>query len=344
MIQRSTFGTMPDGKEVYLYKIENNNGVSVEVITRGATLQSFNCPDRDGNFADILLGYDDLEGHLANPGYLGQTVGQYANRIAGGKFVLNGEEINVTKNEKGVTSLHGGGEYSHALWTPIIVDDNALEMSYRSPDGAEGFPGNVDVTVRFVLTDHNELEIHYEAVSDRDTIINFTNHAYFNLSGPENGSIEDHEIMINADFFTPTDALSIPTGEIKSVEGTPFDFREFKKIGKEIDADDVQLTQCGGYDHNFVLNGEPRAFKLAAKVRDEKSGRKLECHTDLPGMQFYTGNFLKGWEGKGGVKLEKRAGFCLETQFFPDTPNQPTFPQCTVKAGEKFTTVTVYKV
>ena len=343
MIVRSHFGDMPDGRPVYVYKIENNNGVSVEVITRGATLQSFNCPDKNGVTGDILCGYDNLQGHLENPGYAGQTVGQYANRICGGRFSINGTEYNVTKNEKGVTSLHGGGEYSHALWTPIVVDDNALEMSYSSPDGAEGFPGNVDVRVTFVLTDRNELEIHYEAVSDKNTIINLTNHAYFNLGTTANGDILGHELMINADSFTPTDEFSIPTGEIRSVEGTAFDFREFKPIGRDIDADDVQLAQCGD-DHNYCLNGEPRAFKLAAKVKDERSGRKLECYTDLPGVQLYTGNFLKGWEGKGGIKLEKRFGLCLETQFWPDTPNHPEFPQCTVKAGEVFKSLTVYKV
>ena len=335
---------MPDGREVYNYKIENRNGVSVDIITRGATLQSFCCPDKDGNTGDILLGYDDLQGHLENSGYLGQAVGQYANRICDGRFTLNGVEYNVTKNEKGKTSLHGGGEYSHALWTPIIVDDNELELTYESPDGKEGFPGNVKAKINYVLTDKNELEIHYEAVSDKDTVINFTNHAYFNLGTVEAGDILDHELMINADSFTVTDSDSIPTGEIRNVEGTPFDFRTSKPIGRDINAEDEQLIQCGGYDHNFCLNGEPRAFKLAAKAFDKKSGRTLECRTDLPGVQLYTGNFLKGWKGKGGIPLEKQSGFCLETQFFPDTPNRPEFPQCTVKAGEKFESLTVYKV
>ena len=340
---KTLYDTMPDGRNVWLFTIENRGGVSAGILTRGATLNSFCCPDKDGVMGDILVGFDTLAGHLATTTYAGEIIGQYANRIANGCFKIGDAEYSVTKNEHGVTCLHGGGEYNSALWNAIIIDDNAVEFSYRSPDGAEGFPGNVDITVQYVLTDHNELEIRYAAVSDKDTVLNFTNHAYFNLAG--GGDVLDHELQLNADAFTPTDARSIPTGEKRAVEGTAFDFRTPKKIGRDIGMDDIQLTQCRGYDHNFCLNGEIGKLRLAAAVKDAKSGRRLEVYTDLPGIQLYTGNFLDGSEtGKGGVPLQKHAGFCLETQYYPDTPNQPDFPQCTFKAGEQFKSLTVFKV
>ena len=340
---KTLYDVMPDGRSVWLYTIENRNGVSAGVLTRGATLNSFVCPDKNGGTGDILMGFDTLAGHLATTTYAGEIIGRYANRIAGGAFKIGETQYNVTKNENGVTCLHGGGEYNSALWNAIITDDNAVEFSYHSLDGAEGFPGNVDVTVKYVLTDHNELEIHYAAISDKDTVLNFTNHAYFNLA--EGGSVLDHELQINADHFTPTDALSIPTGELRPVEGTAFDFRTPKTIGRDIGADDIQLTQCRGFDHNFCLNGEAGTLRLAAEAKEETTGRRLQVFTDLPGIQLYTGNFLDGSEtGKGGVALQKHAGFCLETQFYPDTPNQPDFPQCTFKAGEKFESLTIFKV
>lgn len=341
---KTVFDMMPDGRTVYLYTIENNNGVSAGILNRGATLQSFVCPDRDGMPGDIIAGFDNITGHLASTTYTGQIIGQYANRIANGTFSLGGREYHVTKNENGKTCLHGGDEYNSALWNAIITDDNAVEFSYHSPDGAEGFPGNVDITVKYVLTDHNALEIHYAAVSDKETIMNFTNHAYFNLGGVENGDILDTELMLNCDYFTPTDADSIPTGEVRPVEGTAFDFRTPKRIGKDIHADDVQLKQCRGYDHNFCVNGESGKLRLVAKAADEKSGRKLEVYSDLPGVQLYTGNFMNGEAGKGGVPLQQHYGFCLETQYYPDTPNHPDFPQCTFGAGEKFESLTIFKV
>lgn len=344
-VTKTLFDTMPDGREVYLYTIENNNGVSAGIITRGATLQSFTCPDRDGNMGDIIMGFDKVADHIKSGTYTGNIIGQYANRLCGGKFTVNGTEYQVTQNEKGKTCLHGGGEYNSALWKAIIIDDCSVELSYDSPDGKEGFPGNVKITVVYSLNDHNELEINYEAVSDKDTILNFTNHAYFNLGTIANGDVLDHELMLNCDYFTPTDADSIPTGEIRSVEGTAFDFRTPKKIGKDIKADDEQLIMCRGYDHNFCVNGEIGKLRTVAKVTDAKSGRKLEVMSDLPGVQLYTGNFIDGTEtGKGGIVLNQHYGFCLETQFYPDTPNQPNFPQCTFKAGEKFKSTTIFKV
>ena len=343
-VTKTLYDTMPDSSPVYLYTIENNNGVTAGIITRGATLDSFCCPDKDGNNGDIIAGFDNILGHINSGTFTGEVIGQYANRIGGGKFTLGGKEYDVTKNEKGITCLHGGAEYSSALWNAIIVDDNAVEFSYKSPDGKEGFPGNVDVKVTYILTDKNELELHYEAVSDKDTIINLTNHAYFNLGTTANGDILDTELMLNCDFFTPTDENSIPTGEIRPVDGTAFDFRTPKKIGKDINADDIQLQMAGGYDHNFCINGESGTLRLAARAKDEKSGRQLEVYTDLPGVQFYTGNFMNGETGKGGIGLDKHYGFCLETQFYPDSPNRPEFPSCELKAGEKFRTLTVFKV
>lgn len=343
-IVRTHYDTMPSGEEVFLYTIENSLGTTAGIITRGATLNSFCCPDKDGKLGDIIVGFDNIEGHIKSNTYTGEIIGQYANRICGGSFMLGGKQINVTKNENGKTCLHGGGEYSSALWKAIVIDDNAVEFSYHSPDGEQGFPGNVDVTVIYVLTDHNELEIHYSAVSDKETVINMTNHAYFNLGTTANGDILSHELMLNCDSFTPTDENSIPTGEIRSVEGTAFDFREFKPIGKGIDADDIQLKQCRGYDHNFCVNGEIGKLRLVAKAKDPKSGRKLEVLSDLPGVQLYTGNFMDGEMGKNGIGLDKNFGFCLETQYYPDTPNHPDFPQCTFKAGEKFESLTIFKV
>ncbi len=344
-VTKTLYDTMPDGREVHLFTIENNNGISAGIITRGATLDSFKCPDKEGKMGDIIMGFDNIASHMASGTYTGEVIGQYANRLCGGKFKVNDTEYQVTQNEKGKTCLHGGGEYSSAIWKAIIIDDNAVEFTYFSADGNEGFPGNVEVKVVYTLNDHNELEINYEAVSDKDTIINMTNHAYFNLGTTAGGDVLDHELMLNCDYFTPTDADSIPTGEIRAVEGTSFDFRTPKKIGRDIKENDEQLIMCRGYDHNFCVNGEIGTLRLVAKALDPKSGRKLEVLSDLPGVQLYTGNFIDGTEmGKDGIALEQHYGFCLETQFYPDTPNQPNFPQCTFKAGEKFKSTTIFKV
>ncbi len=344
-VTKTLFDLMPDGTEVHLFTIENNNGISAGIITRGATLQSFNCPDKNGKMGDIIMGFDKVADHIKSGTYTGNIIGQYANRLCGGKFTVGDKQYQVTQNEKGKTCLHGGGEFNSAIWKAIIIDDDAVEFSYFSPDGKEGFPGNLDVTVTYVLTDRNELEIHYKAKTDTDTIINMTNHAYFNLGTTANGDVLEHELQLFCDYFTPTDADSIPTGEIRPVEGTAFDFREPKKIGKDIKADDEQLIMCRGYDHNFCVNGENGTLRPVAKVTDEKSGRKLEVFSDLPGVQLYTGNFVDGTEtGKDGIVLNQHYGFCLETQYYPDTPNQPSFPQCTFKKGEAFESLTIFKV
>ena len=339
MIVKNIFGTTKNGETVDVYTLRNSNGMAVDVITYGATVNSIYAPDKNGAFADVLSGFDTIEGHENYSDYQGMTVGRYANRIAGGKFSIDGVEYNVEKNEKGITCLHGGAELSKAIWKALIIDDNSIEMTYTSPDGAMGFPGKVDFSVTFTLHEDNALKIEYLAVSDKKTILNMTNHAYFNLAGK--GDILGHELMINADAYTPIDADSIPTGEIRSVEGTAFDFREFKPIGRDIGADDEQLILARGYDHNFCLNDGDGP---AAAAYDPESGRMLEVFTDLCGVQLYTGNFLDGTIiGKKGNPLVQHAGFCLETQFYPNTPNMPEFPQCTFDAGEKFTSCTVFR-
>ncbi|MBR0113113.1 MAG: galactose mutarotase [Clostridia bacterium] len=339
MITKKDFGTTQSGESVALYTLENSKGVSVDLITYGATINAIKVPDRNGEFADVVKGFDTIEGHEKYSNYQGMTVGRYANRIADGKFSIDGTEYALEKNEKGITCLHGGGELSHAVWKAIITDDTSIEMSYSSPDGAMGFPGKVDFTVKFTLYEDNALKIDYSAVSDKKTVINMTNHAYFNLAGK--GDILSHVLMINADAFTPTDSRSIPTGELRKVEGTPFDFRTAKPIGRDIGADDEQLKQCRGYDYNFCLN---EGDGPAAVAYDPESGRMMEVFTDLPGVQLYCGNFLDGTRpGKGGEPLIQYCGFCLETQFYPNTPNMPDFPQCTFDAGEKFESSTVFR-
>lgn len=339
MIVKNFFGTTAKGEAVDIYTLRNSSETAVDILTYGATVNSIYVADKNGNFADVLSGFDTLEGHEKFSDYQGMTVGRYANRIADGKFSIDGVEYNVEKNEKGITCLHGGAELSTAVWKAFIVDDNSIEMNYTSPDGAMGFPGKVDFKVTFTLHEDNALKIEYSAVSDKKTVINMTNHAYFNLAGK--GDILAHELMINADAYTPIDENSIPTGEIRSVEGTPFDFRTAKPIGRDIDADDDQLAIGKGYDHNFCLNDSDGPI---ATAYEPESGRFLEVFTDLCGVQLYTGNFLDGTNiGKNGDPLIKNAGFCLETQFYPNTPNMPEFPQCTVDAGEKFTSCTVFR-
>lgn len=339
MIVKNYFGETADGRTVDCYSLKNSSETTVDILTYGATINSIYAADRNGDFADILVGFDTIEGHEKYSDYEGMTVGRYANRIAGGKFTIDGTEYQVEKNEKGITCLHGGAELSTAVWKAIIIDDSSLEMSYQSPDGAMGFPGKVDFKVTFTLFEDNSLKIDYYALSDKKTVINMTNHAYFNLAGK--GDVLGQELMINAEAFTPTDENSIPTGEIRPVEGTAFDFRKMKPIGRDIGENDEQLIMCRGYDHNFCLNDGDGP---AATAYDPESGRKLDVFTDLCGVQLYTGNFLDGTKpGKHGEPLIKHAGFCLETQFYPNTPNMPEFPQCTVEAGKPFESCTVFR-
>ena len=339
MTVKKEFGITSNGERVDMFTLENSNKTAVDIITYGATINAVRTADKNGEIADVLCGFDTIEGHEKYSNYQGMTVGRYANRIANGEFEIDGVKYELVKNEREKTCLHGGGELSHAVWNAIIIDDTAVEMSYSSPDGAMGFPGKVDFKVVFTLFEDNSLKVDYSAVSDKKTVINMTNHAYFNLAGK--GDILNHELMINADAYTPTDADSIPSGEIRSVEGTAFDFRQAKPIGRDIGQQDEQLIQCKGYDHNFCLNDGDGP---AAVVHDPVSGRTMEVFTDLPGVQLYTANFLDGTRpGKGGQMLTKHCGLCLETQFWPNTPNMPGFPQCTYDAGEKFESTTVFR-
>lgn len=339
MIVKNFFGTTADGKQVDSFKITNSSGISATILTYGATINEFFAPDRNGELADVLVGFDSVEGHEKYSDYEGMTVGRYANRLENGEFSIDGVKYQAVKNENGITCLHGGSELSTAVWNALIVDDNSLEMTYHSPDGAMGFPGNVDFKLTFTLFEDNSLKLDYYAVSDKKTILNLTNHAYFNLAG--GGDVLGHELMINADAYTPTDERSIPTGEIRPVDSTAFDFRQAKPIGRDIGNDDPQLVMCRGYDHNFCLNdGDGPAIT----AYEPTSGRFLEVFTDLCGVQLYTGNFLDGTKpGKQGKPLIKHAGFCLETQFYPNTPNIPEFPQCTYEAGEPFKSTTVFR-
>lgn len=341
-VEKSVYGIKDDVK-VHAFTIRNKNGMRAQIIEKGATLDRLYLKNKNGEFIDILVGHDSLEGHINRSDYQGVVVGQYANRIKNGKFTLDGTQYNVTKNEKGITCLHGGGEYSSAIWNGEILSDKSVAFTYESEDGCNGFPGNVSVKVVYTLTDNDELTLDYFAETDRKTVINLTNHAYFNLNGFDSGDILNHLIMINADKFTPIDENSIPTGELAPVKATPFSFTEEKPIGRDIEKDDLQLKNGNGYDHNFCINGYDGTLKTAAVATGDKSGIKMEVKTTLPGVQFYTGNFLDGTiKGKSGVPMIKRCAFCLETQCFPDSPNHPEWPFCVFDKNSPYTSSTVF--
>ncbi len=347
-MEKKVFGTTADGKTADLYTLKNKTGMQVSITNFGATVVSIMVPDKAGKMADVALGYDDLAGYELNKNYLGVLVGRYGNRIAHGKFSIDGTEYTLAKNN-GDNSLHGGIKgFNKAMWEAKDVSkggEAAVEMKYVSKDSEEGYPGNLSVTVVYTLTNKNELKIDYSATTDKKTVVNLTNHTYFNLAGQGNGDILKQDLMINADTFTPVDSGLIPTGELKKVEGTPFDFRKATAIGARIEANDEQIKLGGGYDHNFVLNRKAATgLSLAARASDAASGRAMEVWTTEPGVQFYTGNFLDGsFKGKGGIAYQKRTALCLETQHFPDSPNHPSFPTTLVKPGEKYHTTTVYK-
>jgi aldose 1-epimerase len=346
-IQRSVFGNMPEGQAIHLYTLSNLHGMQVGITNYGGRVVSIRVPDRSGTMADVVLGFDDLEGYLGgNDPYFGAIVGRYANRIAKGQFTLEGVLYKLPVNN-GPNSLHGGLKgFDKRVWTAREASTSppSLELTYLSKDGEEGYPGDLNVKVVYTLTDDNELKIDYSATTDKDTVLNLSNHSYFNLAGAGNGDILQHVLMINADRFTPVDANLIPTGELREVAGTPFDFRQPTAIGARINADDQQLKFAGGYDHNFVLNRQGSGLVLAARVTDPESGRVLEVLTTQPGLQFYTGNFLDGTiHGKGGKVYGHRSAFCLETQHFPDSPNHPSFPSTELKPGETYHQVTVFK-
>ena len=343
-MQKQSFGKTEDGQPVDLYILTNKNGMEAAITNYGGTVVSLKVADRSGKFEDVVLGYDDLDGYATGKAYIGATVGRYANRIAHATFTLDSSTYSLAKND-GDNHLHGG--FNKRVWTAKDVSSSAgqaLELTYLSKDGEEGFPGNLPVKVVYTLTDQNELRIDYTATTDKDTVLNLTNHAYFNLAGQGNGDILQQQIMIKADRFTPIDATSIPTGELRSVKGTPFDFTNSTAIGTRIDQDDPQLKLGRGYDHNWVLNnGTPASLFLGAQAYDQHSGRVLEVLTTEPGIQLYTGNFLDGIHGKDGKVYNRRYAFCLETQHFPDSPNHPNFPSAELKPGQHFQSTTVYK-
>jgi len=341
-INVESFGKTPDGQEVELYTLASINGIRAKITNYGATLVWLEVPDKDGKPTDITLGYDKLDGYLTRHPYFGSTVGRYANRIGGASFKLNDVEYKLATNN-GPNHLHGGIKaFDKVVWKLENIkaeSDKALvKMSYLSKDGEEGYPGNLACTVTYTLTKDNELKISYEAETDKATVINLTNHSYWNLAGQGNGDILGHELMLNADKYTPVDEGLIPTGEIRSVKDTPMDFTKPMTIGSRID----QVE--GSYDHNYVLNGGGGTLALCARVYEPNSGRTMEIYTTEPGVQFYTGNFLDGSiTGKSGKVYKKHYGFCLETQHFPDSPNKPDFPSVVLKPGDKYTTTTVHK-
>ena len=346
MIKNEAFGTTPDGKAVELYTLTNTQGMEVRVITYGGIIVSLKTPDKKGHFADIALGFDDLASYLSRSPFFGALVGRYGNRIGNAKFTLDGKEYTLAKNN-GPNSLHGGVKgFDKVVWAAQPFQKSGevgLVLKYTSADGEEGYPGTLHVTVTYTLNDQNEFSIHYQATTDKDTPINLTNHTYFNLSGEGSGNILGVEMMLNADHFTPVDATLIPTGKVESVKGTPFDFTKPTAIGARIDNKNEQLTFGAGYDHNFVINRQGPGLALAARAYDPASGRVLEVDTTEPAVQFYTGNHMTKMAGKHGHTYDKRSAFCLETQHYPDSPNQPNFPSTILKPGQTYNTTTVWK-
>ncbi len=340
-IQQDAFGRMPDGTEVVLFTLTNSQGIKAKIASYGAILVSLEVPDKDGNLADITLGYETLDGYLETTPYFGAVVGRYGNRIAKGRFALEGEEFTLATNN-GENHLHGGIKgFDKVVWKAEAVRrENAVgvKLSYLSPDGEEGYPGNLACTMEYTLTEENELKFSYEATTDKATPVNLTQHSYWCLAGQGERDILDHELMLNADIYTPVDAGLIPTGELRSVIDSPFDFTSPHTIGNRI------ADVPGGYDHNFVLRSGAGTLELAARIHDPGSGRIMEIFTDQPGIQFYTGNFLDGTiVGKAGKRYPRHSGFCLETQHFPDSPNQANFPSTILKPGETYRTQTVHK-
>jgi aldose 1-epimerase len=346
-IKEQPFGQTPDGHKVKLYTLTNSNGLKTRIMTYGAIVVSLEAPDRNGKFDDITLGYDDLAGYVKNNPYFGIIAGRYANRIAKGRFTLDGTTYQLATNN-GENHLHGGVKgFDKVVWDGESFEQSdavGVKLTYLSRDGEEGYPGNLKCSVTYTLTNNDELKVSYEAQTDKATPVNLTHHSYFNLAGQDKGDILGHELMINADRFTPTDKGSIPTGVLQSVKGTPMDFTKPCAIGTHINDDFEQLKFGQGYDHNWVLNKKGKELTLAARAYEPNSGRVLEIYTTEPGVQFYSGNFLDGSiTGKQGKVYKHRYGFCLETQHFPDSPNKPDFPSTILRPGQKYTQLTVHK-
>lgn len=344
-IKKSLFGSLADGTQIDLYTITNESGASVSLQTLGAGIQSLIMPDRQGNMKDVVLGFDNPQDYT-NPdyGYQGLVVGRWANRIRDGKFTFGGTEYNTPKNQ-GTWTLHGGGRFSFTPWEVDETTDSSITFKRFSPDGEDGFGGNFTMKVTYTLTEDNILRIEYTVLSDKDTVANPTNHAYFNLGNDDNATIENHDLMINADYFTETDNSQLPTGELSKVKGTMLDFTTAHKIGDRIDEPFRAIIEGIGYDNNYCLRNKVGEFALACVLEDKESGRKMEVYTDLPGVQLYCGGWLgKDYTaGKGDSKVTYRRGVALETQFYPDTVNHSSFPSKYVKANEEFKTVTEFR-
>jgi aldose 1-epimerase len=342
-VKMRVFGKTHDGRDAHVYTLSNKSGMEVVITDFGATVVSIKVADRNGKFGDVVLGYDTLEGYENGTAYIGATAGRYANRIAGAKFSLDGKEYTLPKNDH---ENHLHGVFNKVLWDAApgsLNNPSLVRLRYMSKDGEEGYPGNLAVEVSFSLNDANELRVEYTATTDKKTVVNLTNHSYFNLAG--SGTILEYQLTLRAGRFTPVDAALIPTGELRPVAGTPFDFGKATAVGARIEQDDEQLKLGHGYDHNWVLDaGMKDKPSLAATLFEPTTGRVLQISTTEPGIQVYTGNFLDGTaHGKGGVDYARRTAICLETQHFPDSPNHPDFPSATLKPGKKFHSVSVYK-
>jgi aldose 1-epimerase len=347
-IKKEPFGKMADGTPIDLYTLTNAHGLQVKITTYGGAVVSLLVPDRDGKLDDVVLGFETLEEYVKKSPYFGCITGRYANRIAKGKFTLNGVAYTLTQNE-GDNHLHGGAKgFDKVVWAAEEKTDDdgvGLALTYLSKDGEEGYPGNLSVKVTYTLTNDDAWRIDYEATTDKDTIVNLTNHTYFNLADGGAGDVLGHELMINADRFTPIDSFQITTGELRSVASTPMDFLRMTTIGARIGQDDEQLRFGLGYDHNWILNSSDGTLVLAARLQEPTTGRVIEVYTTEPGIQFYSGNFLDGTiAGKGGKVYQKRHGLCLETQHFPNSPNQPGFPSTVLRPGEMYQTTTIYRL
>lgn len=343
-LKKSDFVSEVAGRPTALYVLKNANGAEVCITNYGGRVVSILVPDWDGKLTDVVLGYDNIASYVASEGNFGALIGRYGNRIAQGHFALDGTEYQLPQNNNG-HCLHGGPQGFHTkVWEASQPDGHTLELRYLSPDGEAGFPGNLDVKVTYTLSDDNALGILYEATTDRPTVVNLTNHSYFNLSGVPGSQILDHEVAIFADHYTPVDELLIPTSEIAPVEGTPLDLRTSQPVGRRIDEAFEQLTRGRGYDHNWVLNAGGDVSQIAAQVYSPTSGIVMEVFTSEPGMQFYTGNFMGGVEaGKFGTVYPNRGALCLETQHYPDSPNQPGFPSTTLRPGDKYVSRCIYR-
>lgn len=348
-IKKRVFGVTDEGSTIHIFDLANSKGMEVSIINYGGRVVSIKVPDKNGNIADVALGYDNAQNYLNDKGtYFGAIAGRYANRIEGASFTLNGREYTLAKND-GNNHLHGGIKgFDKVIWEAEIVKKDGIEqllLNYKSPDGEEGYPGNLDVRVTYSVTEDNELRIDYKAVSDKDTIVNLTNHTYFNLAGHKAGSILNHQLMINGDSFTVINDECIPTGEIRKVYGTPMDFTTLRPINWAFKPEEDEQLKCGkGYDHNWVLNVSGKAPEKAAELYEPVSGRVMEVYTTMPGIQFYSGNYLDGsLPGKENAVYGKREGLCLETQYFPNSMRHPEFPSPVLKAGKEYNHTTIYK-